>query len=293
MELLIFLMIASVGLSPILHHYLLRKGTFMKTLSCLLALCLIFAPTVQAGSVYCTNCSNTAMQNLQHAVASQQLTSLKQSYDQYVEQTAKQLAILQENIKQYDNMLQNTAQLPANLIKDVSQNLQKLSAITGQLNTLKNDIQGMANVFDTLYRTQDEFKDLANLPKELLSSTGEKYNQYWDNWSQRVDESTRATFQLSANQLKELENSGQLQSYINSLLTTPDGQQKALMAGNQLAALQIQESRELRELIATKFQSDLATQEKDEKIGQYQQEVHRKMVDSFKNIDAKKTSDPF
>lgn len=291
MELLIFLMIASVGLSPILHHYLLRKGTHMKTLSLLLAFTLFFSPSVWAAyTVTCTNCSNTAMQNLQHAVASQQLTSLKQSYDQYVEQTAKQLAILQENIKQYNNMLQNTAQLPANLIKDVSQNLQKLSAITGQLNTLKNDIQGMANVFDELYRTQDEFKNLANLPGELLSGGSQTYQQYWDKWSDRVDESTKATFQLSSQQLKELENSGQLQSYINSLLTTPDGQQKALMAGNQLAALQIEESRQLRELIATKFQSDLASQAKTEKEEQFSEEKKRRLTD-FEGMDFKKKED--
>lgn len=264
----------------------------MKTLwICLIALCL--ASPIYGVTVSCTNCSNTAMQALEYAIGSQQLANLKQAYEQYVEQTAKQLQMVQQNIEQYANMVQNTVQLPSNLIKEVSTNLQKLSAITGQLNTLKNDIQGMANVFDDLYRIQDEFKDMANLPKELLSASGDKYNQYWDNWSKRVDESTKATFQLSSKQLKDLENSGQLQSYINSLLTTPDGQQKAIMAGNQLAALQIQESRELRELIATKFQSDLSSQEKAEKEAQMAREIDRQMLKGFKDVEAKPTNDPF
>ena len=108
-----------------------------------------------------------------------------------------------------------------------------------------------------------------------------------------MDDSTKATFQLSGAQLKDLENSGELESYINQLLSEPDGQQKAIMAGNQLAALQIQEARQLRELIATKVQSDLASQEKAEKEAQIGEELHRKMLNGFEKIDKKSYPDPF
>ena len=108
-----------------------------------------------------------------------------------------------------------------------------------------------------------------------------------------MDDSTKATFQLSGQQLKELEESGELEDYMNELLSSPDGQQKALMAGNQLAALQIQEARQLRELIATKVQSDLASQEKAEKESQMSQELHRHMLDGFGKIGTTSRSDPF
>jgi len=230
-------------------------------------------------TVYCKNCSTTATQLLEKALSTSQLAELKAAYDQYIEQTAQQIRMVQQNVEQYANMIQNTLQLPAEVIAEISGELSKLSRITGSLNTLRDDITGMAGVFDQLYRTQEEFENLANLPKELLAAGSEKYQGYWDDWSKRVDDSTKATFQLSAHQLKELENSGQLEAYINSLLTTPDGQQKALMAGNQLAALQIQEARQLRELVATKFQSDLASQTKAEKESQYDREMVRRLTD--------------
>jgi len=47
------------------------------------------------------------------------------------------------------------------------------------------------------------------------------------------------------------------------------------MAGNQLAALQVQEARQLRELMATQLQSDLASQIKSEKEEQMQRELWR------------------
>ena len=246
---------------------------------------------VLADTVYCTNCSNTALQSLQHALASSSLAELKAAYTQYVQQTAHQIQMVQQNIEQYANMVQNTLQLPAAVISEISGELSKLSQITSAINTLRNDITGMANVFDQLYRTQDEVKKLANMPKELLSGRNTTYRGYWDDWAKRVDESTKATFQLSGKQLQELENSGKLQDYINKLLSTPEGQQQALMAGNQLAALQIQESRQLRELIATKFQSDLSSQNKQEKQGQYGEELSRKMND-FEGVNFKPVEDP-
>lgn len=237
-----------------------------------------------AWTVYCTNCSNTAIQSLEHALASSQLAELKTAYDQYVQQTAHQLTLVQQTLQQYQNMVQNTLQLPAAVISEISGELSKLSQITSALNTLRNDIVGMGSVFDSLYQTQDELDKLASLPNDLASGKRTTYQGYWDNWTKRVDESTKATFQLSGKQLNDLENSGETETYINKLLTTPEGQQQALMAGNQLAALQIQEARQLRELIATKFQSDIASQQKAEKEGQMTEAQNRQLLD-FEGLD--------
>lgn len=253
---------------------------------------LALTSPVYAGTVYCTNCSTSAMQALERAIANSQLAELKTAYDQYVQQTAAQLQMVQQNIEQYANMVQNTVQLPANLIGAISGELSKLGRITGTLHTLRNDITGMANVFDELYRTRDELKELANMPKDLLSGEGStRYEGYWDNWSKRVDDATKSTFQLSGAQLHELENSGQLEDYINRLLSTPEGQQQALMAGNQLAALQIQESRQLRELIATRFQDELATKQMRQRQEQLSEEISRAKTD-FSSLNFTPTDDP-
>lgn len=238
------------------------------------ALVLLFSERISADTVYCTNCSNSALQALERAIAASQLAELKTAYDEYIQQTAAQLEMVRQNIEQYENMLKHTERLPENLIGSISGELSKLSQITGALHTLRNDITGMAGVFDELYRTRDELKTLANLAGRTAT-----YQSYWDDWSKRVDDATRATYQLSGSQLADLQNSGRIESYINSLLSTPEGQQEALMAGNQLAALQIHEARQLRELVATKFQSDLSSQTKAEKEGQYSEEVSRALTD--------------
>ena len=264
-----------------------------KTALAAIVFAALYTAPAHAGNVYCVNCSTSAMQALEKALANSQLAELKLAYDQYVQQTAQQIQMVQQNIEQYANMVQNTVQLPAHLIQEVSGELSKLGRLTGALHTMRNDITGMANVFDELYRTRDEFRELASLPRDMLTGGATTYRTYWDNWSDRVDESTKATFQLSASQLKDLEDAGRMEAYINELLSTPDGQQKAIMAGNQLAALQIQESRQLRELIATKFQADMAGQSKKEKVDQMGQAVHRQMIDDGKKVGTGSKEDPF
>lgn len=260
-------------------------------LICLLALC---APlNTHAKTVFCTNCSEIVTQMLERMTNVEQLKTMLKEYDEAIQQTSAQLRMVQQNIEQYANMVQNTVALPAHLVSKISSELSSVGKITSALNTMRNDVAGLGSIYDALYQTQDEFKDLANLPREMLSEGGMTYRTSWDRWSERVDESTKATFQLSGQQLQDLEESGELEAYMNELLSTPDGQQKALMAGNQLAALQIQEARQLRELIATKVQSDLASQEKAEKESQMGQELHRQMLDGFGKIGTTSRSDPF
>jgi len=57
---------------------------------------------------------------------------------------------------------------------------------------------------------------------------------------------------------------------------------QAIQAGNQLAALQIQEARQFRELMATKAQSDLAKDMKMEKYDEMITEKWRKATNTDK-----------
>lgn len=255
--------------------------------------CCTNAAQTFADTVYCVNCSENATQALERVTNLEQLQTLLKEYDEAIQQTAAQLEMVQQNIEQYANMVQNTVMLPANLINKISTKLTEAGRITAALNSMRADIQGLANVHDALYLTQDELSKLVNVPRDMMSQSTARYHTSWDNWSRRVDDATKATFQLSGKQLQDLEKSGELESYINELLSTPDGQQRALMAGNQLAALQIQEARQLRELLATKIQADMASQTKQEKEDQAGQEMHRKMLDGMDDIDTRSYPDPF
>lgn len=259
----------------------------------LLVCCVAPAAPVCADVVYCTNCSNKTIQALERITNLEQLRTLIKGYDEAIQQTAAQLEMVQQNIEQYANMVQNTVRLPRELIGQISSKLTEAGRITAALNSMRADIQGLARIHEELYGTRDDLKELANLPRDMLTQGVSAYHTSWDTWSERVDQATQATFQLSGHQLKQLSESGELEGYVNSLLDTPEGQQQALMAANQLAALQIQEARQLRELIATKVQSDLASQTKREKEDQMGEELHRQMLGGGTEIDKKSYPDPF
>ena len=65
------------------------------------------------------------------------------------------------------------------------------------------------------------------------------------------------------------------------------------MAGNQLAALQIQEARQLRELTATQVQSAIASQMKAEKESQMTRELWKGMSKTDKLGGLSSKPDPF
>ena len=76
-----------------------------------------------------------------------------------------------------------------------------------------------------------------------MEEASRRYREEWDKWAESVDQASQATFQLSGQQLADLQKDpARFQSYIDNLLSTPDGQQKAIMAGTQLSALQVQEA---------------------------------------------------
>ena len=72
-----------------------------------------------------------------------------------------------------------------------------------------------------------------------------------------------------------MEESGELRGYLENLLNKPEGHMQAIQAGNQLAALQIQEIRQFRELAATQAQSEITQQMKQEKQEEMAEEQWR------------------
>ena len=152
---------------------------------------------------------------------------------------------------------------------------------------------GLGQIFMNLFPDQELFFDLAGVGTEGVDAANLRYREKWDAWADSVDQAAKAAFQLSGKQLQDLGDSSELQNYLNELLSSPDGQMRAIQAGNQLAAVQIQEARQLRELMATTVQSGLASQMKAEKEGQMQEELWRDMsrTDNLENLTSK--PDPF
>jgi P-type conjugative transfer protein TrbJ len=245
---------------------------------------LLCATTAQARTVFCVNCSTNVLQALDRVTNVQELANIIKQYEENVTQTAQQIRMVQQNVEQYANMVQNTVQLPAHLINEMRGEFTRLASLSAQLRTQRGDVRGLANVFANLFPSQSFLEEIS----------GDHFKEEWDKWSGAVDEAVQATFQLSGQQLQDMQSDPQrLQNYIDNLLSTPEGQQQALMAGNQLTALQVQETRQLRELLATQAQSALTSQMKSEKESQMAQEAWRDAtkVDGLGNLVSK--PDPF
>ena len=261
----------------------------------LLALTLaLFASPAQAITATCTNCSTNLVQMLDRITNMEQLSSLMKQYQEAVEQTRQQIRMVQQNVEQFENMLQNTAQLPANLVNELRGSLTRLASLSNTLKTQRGDIVALGEIFTNLFPEQSLFGDLAGASPQEVEAANARYKSEWDKWAKSVDQASLATFQLSGQQLSDLQqNPAQFQQYMDNLLSTPDGQMKAIQAGNQLSALQVQEARQLRELMATQVQSSLASQMKAEKEAQMQQEAWRNTLKTNRIGKAQAKPDPF
>lgn len=234
---------------------------------------LMVALPAPAAAIVCSNCSNIFVQALERITSLEQLSTLTNQYSEAIQQTAQQIQMVQ-------NMIQNTNSLPGSLKGGLAGQFTKLASLTSTLKTQRGEMTALAEVFNTLFPAQSVFADLAGASPADIEAANKTYRDHWNSWSSEVDQASQATFQLSGEQLKELQDTGELESYINSLLDSPDGQMKALQAGNQLATIQIQEARKMRELMATSTQSSLASQMKAEKESQMQAEKWRSATSS-------------
>lgn len=241
--------------------------------STIFLLCVMAAPG-QALTVACVNCSDNWTQQMDRVTNLEQLKNMLNTYHEAIQQTQQQIALVQSNLQQYQNMIQNTVNLPKNLLNQVKGQFNQLAQLTNKLNLQKGDYLAMGQVFDEIYPRLE-------LLKNITSGTGVKdVKEVWDKWSTEVDRAAQATFQLTGSQLKDLgENSEALDRHISDLLSTPEGQMQAIQSGNSLAAIQVDELRQLRALMATNIQAATQAMMKDEKREQLSVEQREYLLD--------------
>ena len=235
-----------------------------------LAAMLIASYPHQAQAYFCSNCSTVFQQVLEYATQLKELAEL-------VTQT-------QEAIKQTEMEIKNLEKLGKDLRDNPLETLLDLANKTSKLNTYRAEENVLAQIFNELFPEQSMFADLAGASASEIDAANKKYQKHYDEWSKAIDQATQATFQLSGRQLKDMEESGELRGYLENLLNKPEGHMQAIQAGNQLAALQIQEIRQFRELAATQAQSEITQQMKQEKQEEMANEMWKKSTRTYKNL---------
>lgn len=246
--------------------------------------CLLAHGTAHAYTVYCTNCSTMFTQMMDRVTNIEQLSTAIDQYGQAVQQTEQQIRMVQQNIEQYQNMLKNTQSLSPSMLASMSGDFRRLAHLQSQLKLQRGDAQAMQNLYQEMYPAAGS----------LSGQTGPEFHSRLNQWSNASDQAYQSTFQMSGRQLNDLQNADAFDAKMQELLTTPQGRMEALQSANQLTAMQLQESRELRSLMGSYVQAQMQAAAKAEREEQVRREFSQKVyegLDELKGLSKTKAMD--
>lgn len=265
-----------------------------------ICVCAVFCSrtTVLAYAVWCTNCSEQFTQALDRITNIEKLQEAYKQVSEAMKQTEQQIEMVQQGIKKYENMVRNTMSLPGQMRGMMQGSFSQLSSLTKGLNVNRGDAQALSQIFREVYKSRGTisgmFKKSSTSGEEGRPMTEEEraeseaaFNRMRQQIEEEKEKAQEAAFQESGAQIEEIEQkAAELDSQLNDLLTTPDGQMKALEAGNQIATMSLRESQRLRQLLAVSIQSSVQRDMKDEKEKQLEEEAWKAATGRVFNTDA-------
>lgn len=216
---------------------------------------VVFPAPAQAGGVTGQATEWTQLAN------NAELISLVGKSAEQVNNQITQISQLAEQIHNqiniYNNMLQNTAQLPNHIWGQVESDLKNLQNVVEQGQGVAFS---MGNIDDVL---KQRFQSFAEMKSNLPDGAG--FSSTYQNWSDTNRDTIGGTLKaanLTADQFSSEETT---MSSLRSMSESADGQMKALQVGHQIAAQQVAQMQKLRGLVSqqmtmmgTWFQSEQA-----------------------------------
>jgi P-type conjugative transfer protein TrbJ len=175
-----------------------------------------------------------------------QLVDLMKSSGVQVDNQLTQISQLAEQIQNqlniYQNMLQNTAQLPSHVWGEVESDLNQLRSIVEKGQSISFS---MGNADEVLQQRFKSYADLkTNLPNDATFSS--TYQSWSDTNRDTIGSSLKAA-NLTAEQFDSEEDT---MSSLRSMSESADGQMKALQVGHEIAAQQVAQMQKLRGLVS-------------------------------------------
>ncbi|MBY5774940.1 P-type conjugative transfer protein TrbJ [Rhizobium leguminosarum] len=233
--------------------------------------CLAAAITIGAvGSVQAGTATGAATEWTQLANNAQLVDLMKSSgiqVDNQLTQISQLAEQIQNQLKIYENMLQNTAQLPDHIWGQVESDLNQLRSIVDQGQGIAFS---MGNADDVLQQRFQSYADLkTNLPDNATFSST---YQSWSDTNRDTIASSLKAASLTADQFDSEEDT---MSSLRSMSETADGQMKALQVGHEIAAQQVAQTQKLRGLISqqmTMMGTWLQTEQTDKDLAQARRE---------------------
>ena len=180
-----------------------------------------------------------------------------QNQVQQITQLAEQI---QNQIRIYENMLQNTLQLPNHIWGQVESDLTRLQ---GLVNQGQGIAFSMGNIDDML---KQRFQSFAEFKTGLAN--GESFSSSYQDWSDTNRDTIASTLRAAGFTAEQFGSEEATMSQLRSMSQSAVGQMQALQVGHQIAAQQVAQSQKLRGLVsqqmtmmATWYQSEQAAKD--------------------------------
>ncbi|MBB4279369.1 MULTISPECIES: P-type conjugative transfer protein TrbJ [Rhizobium] len=181
-----------------------------------------------------------------------------------ISQLAEQI---QNQLKIYENMLQNTAQLPNHIWGQVESDLNQLRNIVEQGQSISFS---MGNSDDVLQQRFESYADIkTNLPSNAT------FSSTYQSWSDTNRDTIAGTLKAASLTSDQFDSEEDTMSSLRSMSATADGQMKALQVGHQIAAQQVAQMQKLRGLVSqqmTMMGTWLQTEQTDKDLAQARRE---------------------
>ncbi len=205
-----------------------RAATIASLLGCLACLTSAYAQVVT-----CANCGT-------------EWTQLANNL-QLAEQLARQGELLQQSLRQSENLLLNTKGLDQLQFGNPLSELKQVSTLLAQAKSLSFSSTGLDGQFARKYRDYNAYVG------EQMGS--EAFNQKYQQWSDDTNSSVLTTLKaagLHSNQIEGSEDA--LFRELESMASTAEGRMQALQVANQIALSAARQTQKLRQILLMQVQ---------------------------------------
>mgnify|MGYP003651163008 CR=1 FL=1 len=162
--------------------------------------------------------------------------------DNQLTQIAQLAEHLQNQLKIYENMLQNTARLPDQIWGRVERDLDQLREVVEQGQGIAFSLGNADEIL------QQRFKSYADLGGKL--PLGQSFSSTYQSWSDTNRETIGSTLKAASLTAEQFDSEEATMGQLRALSQSSDGQMKALQVGHQIAAQQVSQMQKLRGLVS-------------------------------------------
>jgi type IV secretion system protein TrbJ len=208
------------------------RSTWPKTAVFVLGVLLAAVP-LPAKAIYCSNCGT-------------EWTQLANNIE-LVAQLEQQVALLQQAIQQYQNLITNTTGLAEQVWGNASGDLRQLTQVLAQAQSLSFAAGNLDAQFAKKFSDYRSY-ETKGLTEQAL---GDKYQQ----WSAETNSSVLSSLRAAGLQAEQMEGSEEVYlRQLQGLAEGAEGRMQAIQVGNQIGITTARQLQKLRQLMLVQLQ---------------------------------------